>query len=130
VIVTVGGAATGMLTAFRRSEMVDGERLLKAEAHPDLDSGRRAVTRDALEEFRVIRRLPELALTTASTTASILTAAALPFTSSARTSAKRARATSVNSSGDTETNTMTRAAALFTGGGMVHDTAPANIGSM
>jgi hypothetical protein len=128
VIVTVGGAATGILAAFRRSEIADGERLLEAEAHPDLESGSRAVTRDALEEFRALRRLPGVALTTAS----MLTAEELPFTSSASTSAKRARDTGVNSSGDTETNTTTSAAALFKfiGGVMVQDTAPANIGLM
>ncbi len=124
--VTVGGAATGILAAFRRSEITDGERLLEAEAHPDLESGRRAVTHDALEERRAIRRLSGVALTTAS----MLTAAALPFTSSASTSAKRARTTSVNSSGGTETNTTTSAAALFTSGGMAHDTAPAIFGLM
>ena len=102
--------------------MADGERLLKADAHPDPESGRRALIRDALEEFRAIRRLSRVALTTAS----MMTAAALPFTSSASTSAK-ARALCVNSSGDTETNTTTSAAAPLAGGGMVHVTAPATI---
>jgi hypothetical protein len=126
VIVTLGGAATGILAAIRRSEIVDGERRLEAEAHPDLESGSRAVTSDALEAFRAVRRLPGVALTTAS----MLTVSALPPTSSDNTSAKRARATGVNSSGDNETNTTTRTAALLAGGGIVHATAPASNGSM
>jgi hypothetical protein len=121
VIVIVGGAATGILIAIKRLDMADGERLLEAEAHPEKESGMRAVTSDALEEFRANCRRPGVALTTAS----IMTASALTFTSSAITSVKRARAPNVNSSGDIETNTATSAAAAFAGIGMVHITAPA-----